>query len=281
MRKLILTERQYNNIKNVLIENAINEQAGDFSYIVQSDKVSFENSEDKFMPELQIYKGAKFVPDNQGNLVATTSFNFASTEDGTIAYSPDSDQNFVKSDDEIPRYTYKDKVIYICKEGKFTAPSRSKFKYFAEDSPAPELVKNLGKLCQTAKSQKTSYGAEAVGGGKSYSQKNDYIVKSEKGTTIKIPKGTGYAFKQDKNGASFRLPGNKFGWFGCKSKTFQIEGVKYKDEKGSLSGNIIKNICGTTPSKDSSKPEEVKFKGGGGFDTSTSSFDTSKFDQYI
>lgn len=281
MRKLILTERQYNNIKNVLIENAINEQAGDFSYIVQSDKVSFENSEDKGLPELQIYKGAKFVPDNKGNLVATTSFNFGDTMDGTIAYSPDSDLGVVDSDEDVKRYTYKDKVIYSCKEGKFTAPSKSKFKYFAENSPAPEMVKNLGKLCQKAKSQKTSYGAEAVGGGKSYSQKNDYVVKSEKGTTIKLPKGTGYSFKEGKNGASFRLPGNKFGWFSCKSKTFQIEGVKYKDEKGSLSGNIIKNICGTTPLKDPSKPEEVTFKGGGGFDTSTSSFDITQFDQYI
>ena len=267
MGKIIISESQYRKVKKALIEKAINtsllnEQAGDFSYTVQSGKVSFENSQDPGLPELQIYKGAKFVPDNKGNLVTTTSFNFADTMDGTIAYSPDSDLGVVDSDKDVKRYTYKDKVIYNCKEGKFTAPSKSNFKYFAEDSPAPELVKELSKLCQKSKSQKSSYGAESVGGGKSYSQKNDYIVKSDKGTQLKIPAGTGYAFKDGKNGASFRLPGNKFGWFSCPSKTFLVDKVTYKDAKGSLSGNIVKNIC--TPASSVIPPPASKIVGGGG-----------------
>lgn len=289
MGKIIISESQYRKVKKVLIENAINksllnEQAGDFSYTVQSGKVSFENSQDPGLPELQIYKGAKFVPDNKGNLVTTTSFNFADTMDGTIAYSPDSDLGVVDSDKDVKRYTYKDKVIYNCKEGKFTAPNKSNFKYFAEDSPAPELVKELSKLCQKSKSQKSSYGAESVGGGKSYSQREDYVVKSDKGTQLKIPKGTGYAFKEGKNGASFRLPGNKFGWFGCSSKIFLVDNIKYKDDKGFLVGNIVKNICTTTSSV---TPPAGKTVGGGGSGSGsgsgsgTSQSQTYDFENYI
>jgi hypothetical protein len=273
MGKIILNETQYSRIKNILIENAINksllnEQTDNFSYTVKSEKVAFENAVDPGLPELMIYKGAKFVPDNKGNIIAKTSFNFADTLSGDIAYSPESDLGFVDSDKDIKRYTYQDNVIYVCGKGKFKAPSKSKFEYFAEDSPAPELVKELNKLCQKAKSQKSSYGAESVGGGKSYSQKFNYVLKSDKGTNLTIPKGTGYSFKEGKNGASFRLPGNKFGWFGCLSKVFQVDGVKYKDEKGALAGNISKAICGSTkPSKE--EPLTPNF-GGGGTNTSGS-----------
>lgn len=268
MGKIILNETQYSRIKNILIENAINksllnEQTDNFSYTVKSEKVAFENAVDSGLPELMIYKGAKFAPDNKGNVVAKTSFNFADTLSGDIAYSPDQDLGFAGNDEEVKRYTYQDNVIYVCGKGKFKAPSRSKFEYFAEDSPAPELAKELNKLCQKAKSQKSSYGAESVGGGKSYSQKFNYVLKSDKGTSLTIPKGTGYSSKESKNGASFRLPGNKFGWFGCLSKIFQVDGVKYKDEKGALANNISKAICGSTkPSKEETLTPN--FGGGGG-----------------
>lgn len=248
MGKLIITENQYNKLKDLIIEGAINEsllneQIDNFSYTVHSGKVSFENVENSNLPELQIYKGAKFVSDGKGNLITTTKFNFGDTQSGDIAYSPDSAVGFVDSDEDIPRYTYQDKVIYSCKKGKFTAPSRSKYQYFAEDSPAPELVGELGKLCQRAKSQKDpskGFGAEAVGGGSGYTQKYDQNVKNDKGEVIKIPKNTGYVSKNGGTGASFRV-GNQYGWFDCKAKNFIINKVRYANSV--LADHIGKSLC--------------------------------------
>jgi hypothetical protein len=262
MGKIIISESQYRKVKQNLIENAINksllnEQSGDFSYTVQSAEVFFENAENSDNPELKIFKGAKFVPDNKGNLVATTKFQFVNSASGEVTMGPAT--NDEPYDENNKLYTTKDKVYYYCSKGKFKVPTKSQYEYFAEDSPAPELVKELSKLCQKAKTQKSSYGAEAVGGGKSYSQQNNYTLKSDKGTTLTIPKGTGYAFKDGKNGASFRLPGNKFGWFSCPSKTFLVDKVTYKDANGALANNIVKNIC----TSGSSQPKQTIVGGGG------------------
>jgi len=70
-----------------------------------------------------------------------------------------------------------------------------------------------------------------------------YNVNSDDGKTYTIPDGTRYVYNADKKGATFRLDTNKWGWFGCQSKIFVIDSVKYKDTKGYLVNNIVNNIC--------------------------------------
>ena len=292
MRKIILTERQYDKLKFILLEYSVGDVKDAIGtavtgtlalampgpaamvYLLSSDgtmegvKKIFKScgSKDMGKPTMSNSELEKI------NVSIFQSLQGAGTNEDMLK------QNLgkFKTIPDLCRasFLYKNtyaESLFDAIDGDIDMDSEWREYVYKPLEPAIKLAKSQSK------DKKTSYGAEAVGGGKSYSQKNDYIVKSEKGTTIKIPKGTGYAFKQDKNGASFRLPDGRFGWFGCKNKIFQIEGVKYKDEKGSLSGNIIKNICGTTSSKD----EKPIKQGSGGFDTSTSSFDTSQFDQYI
>jgi len=90
---------------------------------------------------------------------------------------------------------------------------------------------------------RVSTGSTQMNSGKSYTQQNDNIISSDSGKSLTIPKGTTYTYKVGKQGASFKL-GNSWGWFGCQSKTFQVENVKYRDQKGYLTNNIVKTICG-------------------------------------
>jgi hypothetical protein len=176
--KFVLTEEESKRIltlhkkkiqeENLIGESLINEQ---LDYVV-NEKVSFESAEGKTDPELTIYKGAKFVPDNKGNLVATTTFNFVDTLTGQITIGFNSWTT--AKDDNIKLYTFKDKVIYNCSTSKFTVPSRSTYSYYAEDSPAPELVKELRKLCEKSKS-----GVMTGGGGSNTTKSGcPSIVKS-------------------------------------------------------------------------------------------------------
>ena len=131
-----------------------------------------------------------------------------------------------------------------------------------------------------AKKQKSTYGAESVGGGLSYSQKNDYTLKSKDGKTLTIPAKTGYSFKPDKKGASFRL-GNKFGWFGCTSKTFKVDGIIYSDNKGDLANSISKSLCGTIAKVVPDKIEGTSKGSGTSGSTSSSSDLIADFQNYI
>jgi hypothetical protein len=320
MGKIILTETQYKRFKSILIENTINQtllneigmdgepmyeppklnqsvvnqsvntnNSGELSYTVQSTDVAFENAEDPDYPELKIFKGAKFVPSFKngvfsGKLYANTKFQFVNSANGEVTMGPAT--NDEPYDENNKYYTNKDNVFYNCAKGKFSVPAKSQYQYYAEDAPAPALQTELNKLCARSKNQKTSYGAESVGGGKSYAQQNDYVLTSDSGKTIKIPKGTGYAYKADKKGATFKLPGNKFGWFGCPSKIFLVDNVKYKDTKGFLANNIVKAICEVAPQEKqqqtqqtqqtqqyrSSGPKQVVGQGGGG---------SSEYSEYI
>ena len=283
MGKIVLNETQYNRLKNILIENAIdrsllNEQTDDFSYTIPQEYVRFTNANDITANYLKIFKGAKFIPDSKGNLVAKTKIQFTTVIDG-IVQSSYNDSDDADDAREQKLYTYDTNLKYNCKEGKMITDKAPGQKYYADTNDSKNVVEKLNGLCRKSKSQKSSYGAESVGGGKSYSQKKNYVLKSDKGTSLKIPEGTGYSFKEGKNGASFRLPGNKFGWFGCLSKTFQVDGVKYKDEKGALANNISKAICGSTkpPKEETITKREVVYKGGGG----SENYDTSEFDLYI
>ena len=238
----------------------LSEANTDLSYVVSSEKVSFENADTKVLPELTIYKGATFKPDGKGNLVSKTKFNFLSTANGEVVMNYN-DYAPLETIADIKYYTYSDNVIYNCKTGKFSVPNKSPNKYFAEDSPAPELVKKLNNLCSKSKNQKDFYSAESVGGGKSYTQKNNYPLTPKDGSKkIILPAGTGYAYKEGKNGASFRLPNNLNGWFGCNSKQFQINGKLYKDTNGGLVKMLVNNLCGSVGSTQTT-PERVP--GGG------------------
>ena len=145
-----------------------------------------------------------------------------------------------------------------------------------------KAAKNTKMEMDNMKKQKTSYGAESVGGGAGYSQQSDYVVKSDDGDTFKIPQNVFYTYKEGKQGASFKLPGNKWGWFGCPSKIFLIDNVKYKDVKGYLANNIVKAICGSKPETGkkeyqtqqyrSSGTNQVVGQGGGG---------SSEYSEYV
>ena len=317
MGKIILTETQYKRFRSILIENTINQtllneigdgyepnydkststnattvnnntntpkNSGDLSYTVQSTEVNFETGAGRHN-ELRIFKGAKFVPNFKGKLYANTKFQFVDSDSGEVQKAYD-ESGGDAWDSENKLYTFKGNVYYNCSTFKFTAPDKSTFEYYAEESAAVGLQKQLVNLCKRAADQgkaKTSYGAESVGGGKSYAQQNDYVLTSDSGKTIKIPKGTGYAYKEGKQGASFKLPGNKFGWFACPYKTFLVDNVKYKDPKGYLAGNIVKSICEVAPKEKeqetlqtrqyrSSGTNQVVGQGGGG---------SSEYSEYI
>ena len=240
----------------------LSEANTDLSYVVSSEEVSFENAINKEYPELTIYKGTVFTKEGD-NLVTKTNYNFKDTMAGQVSQTPDlfGEKANPFDSSQIKLFTYKGNVYYNCKSGKFTAPEKSKYTYYAEDTPAPELKKKLNNLCSKSKNQKDFYGAESVGGGKSYTQKNNYPLTPKDGSKkIILPAGTGYAYKEGKNGASFRLPNNLNGWFGCNSKQFQINGKRYKDTNGGLVKMLVNNLCGSVGSTQTT-PERVP--GGG------------------
>ena len=155
-----------------------------------------------------------------------------------------------------------------------------------------KLTKESFKIvCQNIKKlgikdvEKINQGGGGEGDKKTYTQIYDQTLKykssvDNKMTDLKIPAGVIYKSIPDKNGVSFSFKIDKTpvnGWFGCKSKKFIINKSPATDEKQDLTKKLFDKLC----VKDSPKPEEVPFNGGGGFDTSASSFDVSQFDQYI
>ena len=155
-----------------------------------------------------------------------------------------------------------------------------------------EKFKNLVKWYCKGKPKKEQKDPEKInqgGGGegdkKTYTQIYDQTLKyknfaDNKISDLKIPTGVIYKSIPEKNGVSFSFKIDKTpvnGWFGCKSKKFIINKSPATDEKQDLTKKLFDKLC----VKDSSKPEEVLYKGGGSSDTSVSSFDISQFDQYI
>jgi hypothetical protein len=131
--------------------------------------------------------------------------------------------------------------------------------------PSDSTFEGFRKLCETLKKKtKGNYGVQQTLGKsvQGYTQANVYTLKSKDGKQkITIPAKTGYTLKKDKNGnvgATFRIGPTIFGWFGCKSKSFFINKVIYKDEKNFLADNISKAICGgsssTTPETETQQP---------------------------
>jgi len=265
MGNIILTESQYSRIKNTLIENVIdksllNEQTDDFSYTIPQEYVRFTNANDITANYLKIFKGAKFIPDSKGNLVAKTKIQFTTVIDGIVqsSYNDGDDADDAR---EQKLYTYDTNLKYNCKEGKMITDKAPGQKYYADTNDSKNVVEKLNGLCRKPKSQKSSYGTEAVGGGLGYTQKYDQPITSQGGKKMTIPKGTGYVPKKDGAGASFRL-GNDFGWFDCKTKNFVINKLKYTSDI--LSKTLSAKLC------KSETPAPNVVGGGGGTNTSGS-----------
>lgn len=163
----------------------------------------------------------------------------------------------------------KTSIFYICSNKKLYI-DKDYYNILPSDSSRDGFI----ELCETLKKKKKdSYGVQQTPGKavQGYTQGNNYTLKSKDGAkTITIPAKTGYTAKKDKkgnDGATFKLGPTIFGWFGCKSKSFFINKVIYKDEKNFLANNISKALCGTSsvtpPASDSqSKTNYVAPKGG-------------------
>jgi hypothetical protein len=298
MRKLILTERQYNNIKNVLIEKVIEEtfineenMYADAAKKTIGDNKFFINQRTVTAPgtnggsKLKFFKGVKFVEGNDPYLKTDgkTSIQFAG---GT----------------NVAGSMTKANILYNCKTGKLSVkdienPDLSESFGFEETKKTfyinDEILTREGfkLVCQNIKkvgkkdAEKINQGGGGEGDKKTYTQIYDQTLKyknsvDNKISDLKIPKNTIYKSIPEKNGVSFSFKIDKTpvnGWFGCKSKKFIINKSPATDEKQDLTKKLFDKLC----VKDSSKPEEVLFNGGGGLDTSTSSFDITQFDQYI
>jgi hypothetical protein len=126
----------------------ISEQKG---YTVQGESFTLENSSDKTMPELKLFKGATFNKVGE-NLVANTRFQFVDSLNGLVTAG--SDTISTVDDESIGKYTITGKVTYYCKLGKFTA-DKSKYQYF-DESDGQYLVKMLKPLCQSSGVVKSS-----------------------------------------------------------------------------------------------------------------------------
>jgi len=264
MGKIVLNEMQYNRLKNILIENAIDRSLlNEEAYTLDTKKFTLKTNDytDVKSREIRIIGNVTYTPTQKGNLMAN----------GEIEYEKSGNRK-------------KTKVYYMCNNNKFKVENK-----FYEIPTNDSTLEGFTKLCETLKKNKKDfYGIQQTGGAvKGYIQQIDYTLKSKDGKkTITIPKRTGYTGKKDQKGnegATFTLGPTSFGWFGCKSKNFFIDKVLYKDEKGALANNISSAICGSVkpPKETITNDKETFVKDGGDFDTSTSSFDISQFDQYI
>jgi hypothetical protein len=248
--KFILTEEESKRIlslhskkiqeeRNTISNSLLNEENDGVSYTIPQEYVRFTNSENITANYLKIFKGAKFIPDSKGNLLAKTKIQFTTVLDGVVQSSYN-DGDDADDATEQKLYTYDSNLIYNCKEGKMITDRAPGQKYYADTNDSKNVVEKLNGLCRKPKSQKSSYGTEAVGGGLGYTQKYGQPITSQDGKKMTIPKGTGYVPKKDGAGASFRL-GNDFGWFDCKTKNFVINKVKYTSD--TLSKTLSAKLC--------------------------------------
>lgn len=220
MGKIILSERQYSRLKNIIIESALEQT------LVNEQKETYTLKVDEFLQtrdgKFKVIGGTEYKPTIKGNLSTQTEV-----------------------EDLVSGQRKKTKVTFVCSSNKLYIDN--KFYDIYRDKNQTKLE----ELCKKIKTmKKDAYGAESVGGGSSYTQKNNYKLKSKDGKTIEIPKGTGYSAKPDKNGAAFKIGPTIYGWFGCESNVFIIDKVKYKDESGVLAKNISSVLC-----KKTTKPE--------------------------
>jgi hypothetical protein len=230
MGKIIISESQYQKVKQVLIETAIKRQLNEDAYAMDSKNLAFTLKDWAGVNggQIQILGGSTFKPTGtKGNLLATNAQVKNVQAGGTIA---------------------KKNVYYVCGNNKFYVD-----KVYYDISSGDTTKDGFIKFCETVKKMKKDYyGAESVGGGASYTQTNDRIVKTKDGKTFKIPAKTGYTAKPEKKGVIFKVGPNNFGWFGCESKVFAINKLKYTDADGALANKLVKTLCTSSSSNNSS-----------------------------
>ena len=213
------TKNQYLNV--ILNEQEAYKIDKNALTLTLNNKVEVQNR------EVELIGGLTFKPTQKGNLGAYGEVEF--TQSGQRK---------------------KTSIFYICPNNKLYVDKKY-YDILRIDSSR----EGFQSLCETLKKKrKGSYGVEQSPGKsvQGYTQANNYTLKSKDGQkTITIPAKTGYTSKKDKkgnDGATFKLGPTIFGWFGCKSKSFFIDKVIYKDEKNFLADAISKALCGASSS---------------------------------
>ena len=213
------TKNQYLNV--ILNEQEAYKIDKNALTLTLNNKVQVQNR------EVELIGGLTFKPTQKGNLGAYGEVEF--TQSGQRK---------------------KTSIFYICPNKKLYVDQKY-YDILGSDSSRV----GFQSLCETLKKKrKGSYGVEQSPGKsvQGYTQANNYTLKSKDGQkTITIPAKTGYTSKKDKKGnagATFKLGPTIFGWFGCKSKSFFIDKVIYKDEKNFLADAISKALCGASSS---------------------------------
>ena len=232
--------------KNQYLNVLLNEAA----YAIDAKKYSLKTNDltDVKGGEIKVIGGITYAPTQRGNLSAK----------GEIEYTNSGARK-------------KTTISFICANNKINADG----KYY-DVLPSDTTFEGFRKLCETLKNKKKeSYGVQQTLGKsvQGYTQANVYTLKSKDGKqSITIPAKTGYTLKKDKNGnvgATFRIGPTIFGWFGCKSKSFFINKVIYKDEKNFLADNISKAICGGSSSTTPETKTQQQVVGTGSQSTAT------------
>lgn len=273
MRKLILTEKQYGKLKNLIIESEITK-----SFLIEQN---FSIDRKLLMEKSYAITLKKRGGNNSGGLPAKDTI-IKLKEKTYNADLVEFEADFKSGESW--------EVSFDCKTPDIM--TLSGFQVGGTEYRVDEKFKNLVKWYCKGKPKKEQKDPEKInqgGGGegdkKTYTQEYEQTLKYKSSINnqmvdLKIPKDTIYKSIPEKNGVSFSVktsgkPIN--GWFGCKSKKFIINKSPATDEKQGLTKKLVEKLC----VKDSSTPEEVLYKGGGSSDTSVSSFDISQFDQYI
>lgn len=189
--------------------------------------------------------------------------NYILTSDNSGNITIPKGTSFVKKEGQtgwgfyLPKVTGNINGWYDCKSKKFQI---NKIFYTDSSSGLSSKLDKNGCITITSKEIIQPSGT----GGSSYTQQNDRIIVASDGKTLKIPKGTAYVSKPEKNGLSFNLGGSKFGWFGCKSKTFIVDNVTYTDKDSVLANILVAKSCGTKETETKTSDTNTTVSGGGG-----------------
>jgi len=216
MGKIIITERQYQKIKSVLINNVIskkylneafNAATGQYTVGMMFDA---ENATDSNKDELRMFKNAIFTYspsfETDKKLISDTTIQMVDSYTGTGGSN------------------LKTKVFYFCGRGKFMV-SGSKEKYFIESDKFKPVLNQLTLMCTAG--NKASNAADKRKKDKlQYHTKNPNVLTDSNSTKITVPTNTSFTFIDGKNGVAFRS-GTTPGWFDCGSSKFNVNSVIY------------------------------------------------------
>lgn len=285
MNKLIITEKQYEKIKHILIENAISDELGEQNQdseiygnvgstktttqpkdddktlkidknnltLTLQDTLNLKNSNDSSKSRLRLYKGAIFKAgsNNPDILVSNTKTELVDSE-GPV----------------------KSTIQYYCKTGKFKKVGSNE-RYHDDSLEQSNSRKQFRRLCQLSRNPEVV--SKPKEGYAFITTKNEHFLKSDT-DKILVPKGTSFSYIPDKNGVSFRVR-NLGGWFDCKSGKFMTNKKQY-DAKY-LSEFLVKKFCKTKPIE---TPKQTASKDGGFKDETQLFVDTdiiTDFQNYI